>query len=67
MLLNLGCKKLKGLGELMCTLNALEGKVCLDTKRLGSARFPTCVAPPGRPDSTTGPDPRTRSAKSIYF
>ena len=27
-LLNLGCRKLKGLGELMRTLNALEGEAC---------------------------------------
>ena len=38
--LNLGCGKLKGLGELMRTLNAIEGETCLDTKCMGSARFP---------------------------
>ena len=41
MLLNLGCGKLKGLRELMRTLNALEGEACLDTKHVGSIRFPT--------------------------
>ena len=42
-LLRLGCGKLKGLGELVRTLNASEGEVHLDTKRVGSARFPTCL------------------------
>ena len=41
MLLNLECGKLKGLGELMLTLNAREGKAHLDTKCVGSACFPT--------------------------
>ena len=40
MLLNFGCGKLKGLGELMHTLNAPEGEVCLNTKHVGSVRFP---------------------------
>ena len=40
MLLNLECGNLKGLGELMRTLNASEGEVILDTKSMGSARFP---------------------------
>ena len=31
---------MKGLGELMRTLNALKGEVLLDTKRVGSARLP---------------------------
>ena len=39
--LNLECGKLKGLGELMRTLNVPEGELRLDTKRVGSARFPT--------------------------
>ena len=43
MLLSLGCKKLVGLGELMRTLNMPEGEVCLDTKRVGRACFPTCL------------------------
>ena len=43
MLLNLECGKLKGLGELMRTLNMSEGEVCLDTKRVGSPRFPICL------------------------
>ena len=43
MLLILGCGKLKGLGELVRALNTSEGKVHLDTKRVGSARFPTCL------------------------
>ena len=34
MLLNLGCGKLKGLGELMRTLNAPECEMRLDTKRV---------------------------------
>ena len=38
-LLNLGCGKLKRLGELMCTLNAPKGEARLDTKRVGSAHF----------------------------
>ena len=41
MFLNLGCGKLKGLRELIHTLNAPEGEARLDTKHLGSARFPT--------------------------
>ena len=41
MFLNLRCGKLKGLGELMRTLNVPEGELRLDTKRVGSARFPT--------------------------
>ena len=43
MLSSLGCVKLKGLGELMHTLNASEGEVRLDTKCVGNARFPTCL------------------------
>ena len=43
MLLNPGCGKLKGLGELMHTLNASKGEVGLDTKCMGRARFPTCL------------------------
>ena len=43
MLLSLGCEKLVGLGELMSTLNMPKGEVCLDTKHVGSARFPTCL------------------------
>ena len=43
MLLSLGCEKLVGLGELMRTLNMPKGEVCLDTKRVGSARFLTCL------------------------
>ena len=43
MLLNLKCGKLKGLGELMRTLNLPEGEVRLDTKSVGSAHFPTCL------------------------
>ena len=39
----LGCKKLKGLGELMRTLDAPEGETRLDTKRVGSACFPTFI------------------------
>ena len=39
MLLSLRCEKLKGFGELMRTLNVPEGKVHLDTKRMGS----TCL------------------------
>ena len=39
----LGCGKLKGLGELMHILNASYGKVCLDIKYVGRARFPTCL------------------------
>ena len=42
-LLSLGCGKLKGLGELVRALNASEGEVYLDTKRVGSARFPICL------------------------
>ena len=38
--LNLRCEKLKGLEELMRTLNAPEGEARLDTKYMGSARFP---------------------------
>ena len=41
MLLSLDYEKLKGLGELMCTLNVLEGEVHLVTKHTGSARLPT--------------------------
>ena len=41
MLLSLRCEKLKGLGELMSVLNALEAEVCLNTKCMGSTRFPT--------------------------
>ena len=41
MLLNLGCGKLQGFGELMLTLNVQEGEVRSDTKRMGNARFPT--------------------------
>ena len=44
MLLSLGCRKLKGLGELMRILNAPEGEVHLDTKRVGSTRFPTYLS-----------------------
>ena len=44
MLLNFGRGKLKGLGELMHTLNATEGEVRLDTKLVGSARFPMSTA-----------------------
>ena len=40
-LLSLGCGKLKGLRELMRIWNTSEGEVRLDTKRMGSARFPT--------------------------
>ena len=40
-LLSLRCKKLKGLVELMCILNALEGEVCLHTKHVGSTSFLT--------------------------
>ena len=43
MILSLRCRKLKGLGELIRTLNVLRGEVHLDTKRVGSARFPTCL------------------------
>ena len=43
MLLNLGCKMLKGLGKLMRTLNAQEGEAFLDTTCMGSTRFPTCL------------------------
>ena len=39
MLLSLGYGKLKGLGELIRTLNAPEGEVRLDTKRMGSTCF----------------------------
>ena len=42
-LLSLGCENLKGLGELMRILNASEGEVHWDTKRVGSASFPTCL------------------------
>ena len=48
MLSSLGCKKLKGLGELMHTLKASEGEVRLDTKCVGNERFPTflrCMLP----------------------
>ena len=38
--LKLGCGKLKGLGKSMRTLNMAEGGACLDTKSVGSARFP---------------------------
>ena len=41
MVLSLECGKSKGLGELMRTLNASEGEVHLDTKRVGSARLLT--------------------------
>ena len=41
MLLNIGCRKLKGLGEFIGKLNASKGETRLDTKRVGSARFPT--------------------------
>ena len=37
------CGKLKGLGKSTSTSNASEDEACLDTKRLGSARFPTCL------------------------
>ena len=43
MLLSLRPRKLKGLGELMRILNAPEGEVRLDTKRMGSAHFLTCL------------------------
>ena len=43
MLFYLGYYKLKGLGELMRTLNVSEGEVRLDTKHVGSARFPICL------------------------
>ena len=42
-LLYLRCGTLKGLEELMRTLNTLEGEVILDTKRVGSADFPICL------------------------
>ena len=42
-LLNRGWEKLKGLGKLMHTLNALEGGACLDTTCMGSTCFPTCL------------------------
>ena len=42
-LLSLGCGKLKGLGELVRTLNAPEGVVRLDTKHMGNTCFPTCL------------------------
>ena len=41
--LNLGCGKLKGLRELMCTLNEPNGVVRLSTKRMGSACFLICL------------------------
>ena len=41
MLLSLGCGKLKGLRELMRTLNVLKGEVNLDTKHVGRTRLPT--------------------------
>ena len=41
MLLSLRREKLKGLGELMRILNTSEGEGHLDTKRVGSTRFPT--------------------------
>ena len=47
-LVSLGCRKLKGFGELMCILNASEGEVCLHTKHVGNASFLTrmwCMVP----------------------
>ena len=41
--LSLRCGKLKGLGELMRTLNVSEGEGRLDDKRVGSASFPMCL------------------------
>ena len=39
MLLNLECRKLKGLGKLMHILKAPEGEARLDAKHGGSARL----------------------------
>ena len=39
-LLNLACKKLKGLGEFMRTLNTPKCEGHLDTKQVGSTCFP---------------------------
>ena len=41
MLLNLECGKLKGLEEVMRTLNESYGEVRLDINCVSSARFPT--------------------------
>ena len=43
MFLNFECGKLKGLRELIRSLNGLYGEVCFDIKCVGSARFPTCL------------------------
>ena len=43
MFLNLECEKLKGLKELMRTLNMSQGEVRVDIKCVASTHFPTCL------------------------